>query len=80
MRQQAAAAAAAAAEAEAARAVQEAYEASLPDDVKARVSAALEREVVSAQLLVLCCVYPGCLQFAFQCNNCDCELHCIVIV
>ena len=45
-RQEAEAAAAAAAEA-AARAVQEEYEASLPEDVKAKVAAVLDREVVS---------------------------------
>lgn len=49
-KREAEAAAAAAAEA-AALAVQLEYEASLPDDVKAKVAAALEREVVSANSL-----------------------------
>jgi hypothetical protein len=42
------AAAAAAAEAAREAALQEAYEASLPDDIKERVMVALEREVVSS--------------------------------
>lgn len=49
------AAAVAAAEA-AARAVQEEYEASLPDDVKAKVAAVLERETVS-ESAVPCCFW-----------------------